>query len=105
MGLAQQAVALAPPPPAKKKNQPCWYFTRGLCKNGATCQWNHDAVECAAKLNEEGPKDGSDAYKSKMCTFVTDKMGCKFGDLCWYAHNPGELRGADPAAQALAQQE
>merc|ERR1712217_981749 len=46
-----------------------------------------------------------DAYKSKMCEYMTDPAGCRFGDLCWYAHNAGEIRGPDPAQQALAKQE
>lgn len=30
--------------------------------------------------------------KTEMCRNIVEKGYCKYGDACWYAHSPSELR-------------
>ena len=82
-----------------RQKKPCYYFRKGRCEKGATCQFSHrPTIPCRDFRNgrctrnpckflheEETPDVGEESKEKTVCKFFK-RGNCREGERCKYVH-------------------
>ena len=70
------------------KNKPmCMYYSKGFCKKGSSCVYNHSNLDCKDHIdNGKCSKDNCPHRHREDCKFYKNRKGCSRNSSCAFLH-------------------